>query len=251
MTLPENVSAKDANWILHDKYNDIPTNEYKKDIERLAKDEPLSYIIGWVPFLGLRIYLESRPLIPRNETEWWTEEMIKILQKRYGTRKFTFLDLCSGSGAIGCAVLSKIPNAIVSFGEINPVHKKTILTNIIKNKLDMSRANVKIGNLFAPFGKTRFDVIATNPPYIPDTRDLPFSVTEYEPQEALYAGKDGLDIIRSIATQLSDHIKQGGISWTEIDTLHVNTATTIFQKNALHTKVLKDLYGRPRVIMAY
>src|SRR3989344_4823069 len=156
----------------------------KKPGGRPPGGEPLGYIIGWQPFLGLQIFLDSHPLIPRPETEWWTEQMLSMLASRESAESFSvvrlglaarsdqfsspvtglrkmevpmwcatekgsvderrirILDLCTGSGAIGCAALAKLPNAQVYFGEIDPAHEATILRNIRENNLDESRADV-------------------------------------------------------------------------------------------------------------
>src|SRR3989338_2129305 len=135
----------------------------------MTKDEPEAYVIGWQPFLGLKIYLDSHPLIPRPETEWWTERLLTHVGTSY-VPTLKFLDLCAGSGAIGCAALARLPNAQVYFGEIDPTHEVTILKNIRENHLDESRAHIRIGDLFQPFSDTRFDIIAANPPYVPPSR---------------------------------------------------------------------------------
>src|SRR3989344_2568007 len=149
-------------------------------------DEPEAYKLGWVPFLGLKIWLDSKPFIPRPETEWWTEKLIREL----GT-EFAVLDLCAGSGAIGCAILKYVSNVKVYFGEIDPAHEATIRKNIRENGLDETRVHIGIGDLFEPFGDTQFDIIAANPPYVSDARELPASVADYEPALALRAGPDG------------------------------------------------------------
>jgi len=249
--LSNKVPERDAEWLLRDKYNGIKNTQYKKDLERLACGEPLGYVIGWVPFLGLRINLASRPLIPRNETEWWVSELIQKLRIQYEDKPFSLLDIGAGSGAIGCAILAQIPNVFVSFVEINPAHSKTILGNVLGNKLDISRTNIKSGDLFTPFGNTKFDVIVSNPPYIPKDRQLPQSVTNYEPHEALYSGKDGLDIIRAIANSLATHLSKNGTAWIEIDAPHAQIAQKLFIEKNFSTKIIHDQYGRPRVIVAY
>src|SRR4051812_2604900 len=112
----------------------------------LMSEIPEAYQIGNIPFLGLTIHLDSRPLIPRVETEYWTEQLIGTMSKWSGPtptgdpRTFVrspdelrFLDLCAGSGAIGCTALKHFPTAEVSFGEIDPAHEATILKNIREN----------------------------------------------------------------------------------------------------------------------
>ena len=232
------------------------------------KNEPIAYTIGDQPFLGLKIYLDSRPLIPRPETEWWTEQLLSGpeetnsvvglgLAARSATEfvssgeRMKFLDLCAGSGAIGCAALAKLPNAQVYFGEIDPTHEATILKNIRENNLDESRAFIRIGDLFEPFGDMKFDVIATNPPYIPSDRVLPESVYKYEPTLALYAGTDGLEIIRRIADSVRRRLTENGVAWVECDSTHADTACELFKSQGLSAKILNDQYDVPRIIVVH
>ena len=74
--------TQDERWLLQEKYAGKETPEYEADKRRLAKGEPAAYVIGWQPFLGLSIHLDSRPLIPRPETEWWTELLIQAATAR-------------------------------------------------------------------------------------------------------------------------------------------------------------------------
>ena len=94
---------------------------------------PEAYKIGWVPFIHTDIYLDSRPLIPRTETEYWVNEAIQEIKKS-GVVAPRILDLCAGSGCIGVAVLKEIPEALVDFAEIDPTHHETIRKNITENK---------------------------------------------------------------------------------------------------------------------
>lgn len=244
--------TKDEDWLLDGKYKGRKTAEYEVDKKRLASGEPLSYVMNWQPFLGLTIYLDSRPLIPRPETEWWTEQLLANVDKsplRGGdTSTLKFLDLCAGSGAIGYAALKYLPQAQVYFGEIDPVHEQTILKNIRENNLDESRAHIHIGDLFEPFGDMTFDIIAANPPYVPTGRVLPPSVADYEPSLALLAGEDGLDIIRRIAASARRRLAEGGIAWVECDSAHAADACALFAEQGLHAEIRTDQYGTPRVV---
>ena len=253
--------TRDEKWLLEEKYGGEETAEYATDKERLTSGEPLAYVIGWQSFLGLTIYLDSKPLIPRPETEWWTEEMLRAMSEWSGRPKggdprtfekgvehLRLLDLCAGSGAIGCAVLARVPNAQVHFGEIDPAHEATILKNIRENHLDESRATIHIGDLFEPFGDMQFDVIAANPPYVPADRALPASVARHEPTLALTAGKDGLDVIRRIAQGLPKHLTRGGVAWIECDRGHTEESQRLFEKQGFNAEIRNDQYGKPRVI---
>lgn len=249
-TVHGTITAQDASWLLRDKYNGVKNDEYENDIKRLIDGEPLGYVIGWVPFLGLKINLDSKPLIPRPETEWWVEKMIEGLSKKHNSTTLSVLDMCSGSGAIGCSVLSLLPNSHVTFSDLDINYEDTVSENITKNDLDISRADIFTGDLFEPVKDKKFDVIASNPPYIPSNRDLPGSVIDYEPSTALYAGEDGLEIIKTIAKTARKHLNPNGVIWLEIDTSHESKAKQLFVDAGFDTNVYCDIYNRPRIIIA-
>jgi len=267
---------KEARWLLDEKYGGVKNDAFAEDLKRLAAGEPLAYVIGFQPFLGLRIHLDNHPLIPRPETEWWTERLLQELAGReileplrrpsgraggnspageysvfqnFPAREFAFLDLCAGSGAIGCAALSRLPHARVYFGELDPSYEETVRKNIRENGLDEARAEIRIGDLFAPFKGMRFDVIAANPPYVPYGRALDRSVEDYEPALALRAGPDGLDLIRGIAHGIRAHLAESGIAWIECDSAHAEAAQALLAAAGLRVQIRTDPYGAPRVLV--
>ncbi len=243
MTDPKDVAA-----LLREKYGGKESPEFLSDVARLAASEPLAYVIGNIPFMGLTIDLSSRPLIPRPETEWWTEELCTHI----GDRPLRVLDLCAGSGAIGLALLKHCPSAHVSFGEISEAHTKQIEENLESNGLDASRADIRAGDLFAPFEGVRFDIVATNPPYIPNVRTLSEGVTGHEPTEALFAGPSGLDVIERILEDAGAHLHPKGEVWMECDISNIDAAGAYaIDTGASYTKIRTDLYGRPRLLVAY
>ncbi len=246
------IPKEELAHLVRDKYDGHTDTDLTKDIERLEAGEPLAYVIGWIPFLGLRIELDSHPLIPRPETEWWTELLIEHLRARFWNIPFRFLDVCAGSGAVGLAVLKSCPQAHVSFGELSPEHAQLIEHNLTINGLDAARAVVRAGDLFSPFLHESFDVIAANPPYIPSGRKIDASVSDFEPRDALYSGEDGLDLIRRIATHTPCHVLTGGELWMECDQAYAGEAARIITSGGAHkTLVRTDLYGRDRLVLAY
>ncbi len=242
------IPQEDIRALREEKYGGDPSTPKDADIARLEQGEPLAYVIGTQPFLGLSISLDSRPLIPRPETEWWTEEAIH----RIGESPLKVLDLCAGSGAIGCAVLKHCPNARVTFVELYKQHQETIEKNISLNALDATRATVVIGDLFTPVQDQTFDVILTNPPYIPCTRTLPASVAQYEPSEALFAEDDGLSVISRIAEHARHYLSPQGEVWVECDIEHIKRAEELFrEQGATRAEIRTDPYGRERLLVAY
>ncbi len=239
------MDDKDA--LIREKYaGDREAPGLAGDLARLAAGEPLAYVIGTIPFLGLSIGLSSRPLIPRPETEWWAEELIQHV----GARSCRVLDLCAGSGAIGLALLKHCPDARVTLGELVPEHVEEIRKNLETNGLDASRADIRESDLFAAFTDERFDVIATNPPYIPEGRALDASVTKFEPHEALYSGADGLDLIRRIAQEAPRHLTGNGELWMECDAGNIKEARELVAGTFARAEIRTDLYGRERLIVA-
>lgn len=266
--------TKEERQLLDEKYAGVASEAFETDRKRLASGEPLAYVIGWQPFLGLNIYLDSHPLIPRPETEDWSEALCAKLSEMsprselpsqdlhaHGAQSIPgggiagehirVLDLCAGSGAIGCAVLKHVPHAEVWFSELDEAHVATIQKNIEQNGLDASRAHIVSGDLFAPLQGEKFSVIATNPPYIPEGRSLEDSVRLFEPHVALFAGADGLSLIRRIAESAKEYLLPGGQVWLECDSEHVEAAVRCFWGLAERVDIRKDQYGRPRVIVGY
>jgi release factor glutamine methyltransferase len=244
-----NADPKDVEALIREKYSgDTEAEGLSADIMRLEGGEPLAYVIGHIPFLGLSLDLFSHPLIPRPETEWWTEELATYI----GERPLRVLDLCAGSGAIGLGLLKLCPNIHVSFGERMEEHEAVIRKNIEKNELDAVRADIRIGDLFAPFADERFDLIATNPPYIPNTRKLEGSVADFEPSEALYAGQDGLSVINRICKDAPNYLNERGELWMECDIDNIEQASAkAIEDGASYTKIRTDQYQRPRLLVAY
>lgn len=246
------VDPRDLASLVRDKYEGQRSADIADDVRRLASGEPLAYVIGWMPFLGLKLRLDSHPLIPRPETEWWTELLIAHIKETRANQPLRILDLCAGSGAIGLAILARTTTTHVSFAELSALHAGLIALNREENNLDSARVDIRSGDLFAPFEGQTFDIIATNPPYIPSDRSLDDSVSGFEPPEALYAGEDGLDVIRRIAAEVHTYLKPGGEVWIECDISNIEEAARLLEAGgATRSTIHTDLYGRPRVVVGY
>lgn len=204
---------REIDWLLQEKYNGIKTPEFESDLTRLQKGEPLAYVIGWTPFLHTKIWLDSKPLIPRPETEFWVEKAISEIENIDNAK---VLDLCAGSGCIGVAILREIPDAVVHFAEIDQTHHKTIKKNILENEIDSNRTKILGGNLFENVTE-KYDFILTNPPYIDPklSERIQKSVKIHEPEIALFGGINGMEIVEKIIEEAPKYLNPDGILYIE------------------------------------
>lgn len=204
-----------------------------------SSEEPEAYQIGHVPFVGTTIWLDSRPLIPRTETEFWTERAIVEIQKCTNPK---VLDLFAGSGCVGVAVLEHVPHAHVTFGEREARHLPTITKNIRENGIDPTRARVVQTDVYSSVVGYHYNFILANPPYLSRARigRVEGSVLVHEPEEALFAEDDGFSLIAATITGLPSHLAPGGQCWIEHEPEHAE------RLKALGATTHKDQYGVER-----
>lgn len=239
---------QEERWLLQEKYEGVENEAFYADLERLQAGEPLGYIIGHTPFLDCQIYLDSKPLIPRPETEYWVEKAISSILVKGSEVKV--LDLCAGSGAIGVAVAKAIPEAEVTFAEIDPTHLSTIEKNIKQNLPEYSNRleylKVIESDLFEKV-EGKFDFILTNPPYIDSVIDrAEESVKNYEPHLALYGGASGMEIIDRIIAAAPDYLNDGGELWIEHEPEQVEAIQNSSEATIFRAITHKDQYGVER-----
>lgn len=205
----------DTSWLLREKYGGNETPAYFRDCARLAAGEPLAYVIGHVPFLDATIRLDSRPLIPRAETEYWVRDAIGYMRSAYAQPRV--LDLCAGSGCIGIAALCALPDAHVTFAEIAIEHHDTIRRSLRENGIAPARAALCGGDLFSSLPHDTFDAILSNPPYIDPARSarVEQSVIDYEPPNALFGGRGGMEIIERILADAPAYMAHDGVLYIE------------------------------------
>lgn len=236
---------QDAAWLLREKYGGIKSEAFYADETRLSNGEPLAYLIGHIPFLSSTIYLDSHPLIPRTETEYWTQQMVNEI----GSRTVRVLDLCAGSGCIGVAILKECPNSKVDFVEIDTRHHTTIEKNLKMNGIESVRANVYGGNLFE-YVTDIYDYILTNPPYIDPEKKArtESSVLTHEPHSALFGGNKGMEYITRILREAPQFLRPGGILALEHEPEQTKTMHALAtQHNYATVQTSVDQYKNERV----
>lgn len=216
--------------------------EYEIAVQKRAEHIPLQYIIGEQEFMGLRFKVNSNVLIPRQDTETLVEQVLKIVKPG-----MKVLDLCTGSG---CVLISVLKNAPELNGVGSDISKTALLVAKENAKMHEVDADWIRSDLFDNITET-FDVIMANPPYIPTGEILSLmpEVRDFEPENALDGGADGLDFYRKIAGQVKDYLNPGGYVYMEIG-YDQGEAVSELMRNAGFTEVevIKDLARNDRVV---
>lgn len=216
-------------------------------IKRRAAREPLQYIIGTQPFRNVEIITEPGALIPRPETEIVVDSALKQIPAGNPVK---VLDLCTGSGAIACAIANERPLAEIIATDISPIALKIAEKNIGNYK---DRIMLRCGDLFEPVSGEKFNVIVSNPPYISNAEweGLEPEVRDYEPKEALIAGEDGLDFYRKILNSVALFLESGGYLIMELGDGRSKDIAGLADKCGFRdVAVRRDLNEKERVLVA-
>ena len=205
--------------------------------KKMSGGLPFQYAVGYTDFYGVKISVNQNVLIPRPETEELVEKALAEIKE--GTR---ILDLCTGSGAIATVIAKK-------------TGAKVVASDVSAPALDVARANalnagVKIdcvqSNMFERIDG-KFDVIVSNPPYIPtkDIETLDAKVKNFEPRLALDGAEDGLKYYRIIAKGLDEHLAEGGALFMEFGIGQAEDIEKIFAD--YNVQIVKDIEGKDRI----
>jgi release factor glutamine methyltransferase len=221
-------------------------------VQRAMKHEPVQYIVGNAWFFGAEFRVDNTTLIPRSCTERLVEQVISHCTNL--TSGARIAEIGTGSGCIAVTLASNMPEATI------------IATDISKDALTLAESNTKIhkvenqitfleGDAAAPLlDLERFDVLCSNPPYIPDEEMLGLSrnVIDWEPKLALSGGIDGMEIVRKIIASASKLLKPEGLLIIEIATSTRDKALELAQAAAFleDVKIIRDEFGDDRFLKA-
>jgi len=181
--------------------------------QRIDTRKPAAYLIGEIQFCGLSFYVDERVLVPRSPIA----EMIEArFQPWIAGEPLQILDLCAGSGCIGIACADIFEDAEVDLADIDTGALEVSRRNIARHDL-ATRVNAIQSDLFDALVGRRYDLIVSNPPYVP-TAEWEALAPEYqrEPKLALEAGEDGMDIVERILVEAPDYLTDDGLLVCEI-----------------------------------
>ena len=254
----QNIEEEEAEWIfaltLGIPKSAVASEErmlkaaQAKEIIKIADERltgrPLWYIIGDTDFYGYKIKVDERVLIPRPETEELAQMVVKSAEEGQSV-----LDLCTGSGAIAISV----------YKELEKLNRKVRMTavDISADALELAKENAELNEADVLFIQSdlfsrlrgRFDIIVSNPPYIPtqEIETLQREVKSFEPRLALDGGGDGLDIYRRIAADASKYLNRGGMLIMEVGEGEAEKVVKLF-KGSAYSMIMQDFNGVDRYV---
>lgn len=234
------------------KVTEEEVNQYRTFIQRRKDREPTAMILGEWDFMGLTFRLNKSTLIPEQDTEVLLETALEELKRRgLGEAPLRILDLCTGSGCILLSLLHELRNAGGLGTDLSEEALEAARENAVRLGLQ-ERAAFRQGDLWEPVGDERFDLIVSNPPYVP-TDVIPTLEPEVrcgEPYAALDGGEDGLVFYRRILKEAAGHLKPSGIIIVESGFDEAAQIAALMQDQKLRgIRTVKDYGGLDRVVL--
>ena len=223
---------------------------FKLLLRRRAGREPLQYIIGRTGFRELELKTDPRVLIPRPETELLVQEVLDWASA--GAE--SVWDMGTGAGAVVLSLAAEGTWTRLVATDVSPEALSVAADNAERYDLG-GHVEFREGSLFEPLEEgERFDVIVSNPPYIAEGEkgELQPEVRDWEPPEALFAGEDGLDVIRQLVTGAPKHLLSGGLLALECGLGQAEGIAADVQATGAFgaVRIRADLTGRPRFVTA-
>ena len=217
-------------------------------IERLKKQEPIQYILGYSDFCGLRFKVTPATLIPRPETS----ELVEWIATGHNNKAVNILDIGTGSGCIAISLAHKIPQSCVTAWDISPDALAVATENSKANNTEVEFAQVDI--LSHQPGDEEFDIIVSNPPYIKENEKsaMHSNVLDWEPHTALFVpDNDPLLFYRTIAQKGLALLKPGGVLYFEINRAHgKETVEMLSALGYTGIELRKDFADNDRMVKA-
>lgn len=199
------------------KHKGKETKEFLLDVVAMAKGEAFEYLLREVDFCSAKIDLSLRPMIPRPETEFWVKQAIQSIQEEGGRYTLRVLDLFSGSGNVGLAILKNIPESTVDFIEFDPKLKEQIEISILRNNIKKTRTRVLTGDSWEG-AVGLYDVIFAVPPYVPkEMKEEVMQELSAEDPLSFFDKEDGYFYHTLILKKAKEFLKEGAMVYLEFD----------------------------------
>jgi release factor glutamine methyltransferase len=216
-----------------------------KLLDRRCAHEPLQYLTGVAYFRHLEIKVGPGVLVPRPESELLVESVLTHIEKLSGA--VSVVDLGSGSGALALAIATEAPQTHVIAVEKSPeaIHWLKENVSFIDEKVRILESDVATA-----LEGVKCDVVIANPPYVPDSQELPRDVADHEPAIALFGGADGMKSPRLFISAAGRLLKTGGFLAIEHNEEQGGAIADVLSADFTDILLHKDLTGRPRFTTA-
>lgn len=215
---------------------------FKALVERAANHEPVQYLVGSASFYSLDFEVDSTVLIPRPSTATLVDQIVWFHRENPNRESFRIADIGTGSGIIAVCLAKHLPGCQVVATDISRGSLAVAERNASKIGVADS-IDFREGSLFDPLGDETFDIIVSNPPYIPDNEwaEVLPNVRDYEPVHALRAGVDGLDVIRPLVQAAAKRLNKNGRLVVEIAASQKQAVIDLVNEcDGLHSPEVKD-----------
>lgn len=249
----EEISGKKKSERLIAISQEMSTQEIQRwnDIKvRLLQREPIQYVLNQAPFMEWIFFVDNATLIPRPETE---ELVAWVLSDHHLQEPLSVLDAGTGSGCIAIALQLKRPNWKVIGGDISLAALETAQLNAQKYGAELQLVPLNILDSLASFKPQNFDLIVSNPPYIPlsEQNDMSYHVTGFEPKEALFVpDEEPLLFYAALGKAALLHLREGGMIYVEIHQRFGTAVVELFEQMGFTTTLRKDVQGNDRMVRA-
>ena len=248
---------------------DRPANPLEREnlrdlVARALRHEPVQYLVGEGWFFGLPMHVDRRVLIPRPASETIVEHVLQHARAEPGFGGPTgdgvvIADICTGSGCIAIALAKRLPKAHVIATDISAEALEVAAMNAERHGV-ADRVEPLEGDLLDPLlehpatrGRGSLHYLVSNPPYIPDDEweAVAPNVKDYEPEQALRGGSDGLDLVRRVIEGSPGRVREGGLVLVEVADSRAEAARELMadQPGIADAVVLDDCDGLPRVVV--
>ena len=223
---------------------DVPKRFWEM-VERRKAGEPVAYITGRRAFWNIELHVGPGVLVPRPDSEVLIASAIEHFDGTSGPKRI--LDLGTGPGTLLLAALDVWPEATGLGIDVSRRAMSYAAANTRRLGFE-ARVKFREGD-WAKSVKEKFDLILCNPPYVPEGAEVGAGVREFEPDEALFAGTEGLDAYRTLAPQLPSLLAPGGLAAIEIGHDQAAAVKALLERDGLHAKVAQDFGGRDRALL--
>lgn len=214
-------------------------------VRRRVAGEPLEVLVGWAEFAGMRVVVAPGVFVPRARTALLVREAVDHLSGRGGRGRGdngagVVVDLCCGTGAVGLAVVTRVPGTVLHAVDLDPAAAACARTNLAG-----LGATVHEGDLDTPLPEDlrgQVDVMVANAPYVPTDAiaEMPPEARDHEARVALDGGADGLDVLRRVVAVAPHWLAPDGVVVVEVGRPQIATLTAVAREVGLVPRVVED-----------